>query len=145
MIAAIVDTHTIIWYIFADKRLSSTARNLIDEAAERGEQIGVSSMTLLEMVYLIEKGKIAAESFSRLTKALEGPESALVEVPVDLAIARSLSRVDAGQVPDLPDRTIAATALHLGVPVISRDSRISCCLLSRQSDSSNCALLFPHI
>lgn len=124
MIAAIVDTHTIIWYIFADKRLSSTARNLIDETAERGEQIGVSSMTLLEMVYLIEKSKIAAESFSRLTKALEDPESALVEVPVDLAIARSLSRVDAGQVPDLPDRTIAATALHLGVPVISRDSRI---------------------
>jgi len=27
-------------------------------------------------------------------------------------------------VPDLPDRIIAATALHLNVPVISRDSKI---------------------
>ncbi len=124
MIAAIADTHTAIWYIFADARLSATARRLIDDAAGRGEQIGVSSMTLLEIVYLIEKGKIAAEAFSRLAAALEDPESALVEVPVDLAVARALARVDAGQVPDLPDRTIAATALYFGVPVISRDGRI---------------------
>ena len=27
-------------------------------------------------------------------------------------------------IPDMPDRIIAATALHLGVPLISRDSKI---------------------
>jgi predicted nucleic acid-binding protein len=27
-------------------------------------------------------------------------------------------------VPDMPDRIVAATALYLGVPVISRDGRI---------------------
>ena len=27
-------------------------------------------------------------------------------------------------VPDMPDRIIAATALHLGVPLISRDGKI---------------------
>lgn len=32
--------------------------------------------------------------------------------------------VDRRQVPDLPDRVIAATALHLSVPLISRDGKI---------------------
>jgi predicted nucleic acid-binding protein len=32
-----------------------------------------------------------------------------------------VSRTD---VPDMPDRIVAATALHFGVPVISRDGRI---------------------
>jgi PIN domain nuclease of toxin-antitoxin system len=33
--------------------------------------------------------------------------------------------VDREQVPDMPDRIIAATGLHLSVPVISRDGKIS--------------------
>lgn len=35
-----------------------------------------------------------------------------------------LRQVDRSQIPDLPDRIIAATALYLNVPVISRDRRI---------------------
>ena len=35
-----------------------------------------------------------------------------------------MSRVARAQVPDLPDRIIAATALHLGIPIISRDRKI---------------------
>ncbi len=34
---------------------------------------------------------------------------------------RQVPRVE---IPDMPDRIVAATALYLGVPVISRDSRI---------------------
>lgn len=34
---------------------------------------------------------------------------------------REIARTD---VPDLPDRIIAATAVRLGVPVISRDAKI---------------------
>ncbi len=35
-----------------------------------------------------------------------------------------MTRVMRAEVPDLPDRIIAATALHLEVPVISRDRKI---------------------
>jgi predicted nucleic acid-binding protein len=35
-----------------------------------------------------------------------------------------MHRVARTEVPDLPDRIIAATALHLGIPVISRDRKI---------------------
>ena len=33
-------------------------------------------------------------------------------------------------VPDMPDRIVAATAVHFGVPVISRDRRIQSSILS---------------
>ncbi len=34
MIQAVADTHTIIWYLFADLRLSSTAHNTIEKTAK---------------------------------------------------------------------------------------------------------------
>lgn len=47
-----------------------------------------------------------------------------LEIPVDLNIARTLARLDVAQIPDMPDRIIAATALQLKVPIISRDNKI---------------------
>jgi PIN domain nuclease of toxin-antitoxin system len=37
---------------------------------------------------------------------------------------QALRQVPRAQVPDMPDRIVAATAVYLGVPVISRDARI---------------------
>ncbi|MCC7207752.1 MAG: type II toxin-antitoxin system VapC family toxin [Anaerolineae bacterium] len=124
MIVAVADTHAVIWYLHADERLSPAAKQAVEDAAATGDQIGVSAITLVEMVYLIEKGRIAAESLSRLAAALRDVASVLVELPLDLETARMMARVDAVKVPDLPDRIIAASALLLGVPVISRDEKI---------------------
>jgi PIN domain nuclease of toxin-antitoxin system len=124
MVAAIADTHAVIWYLYADPRLSARADAFMQAIEARGEQIGLSSITFVEMVYLIEKGRIAAEGMSRLARLLSEPAGVFVEVPVDLAVARALSRIDAAKVPDMPDRIIAATALLRNVPIISRDSKI---------------------
>jgi predicted nucleic acid-binding protein len=35
-----------------------------------------------------------------------------------------MQQVSRDDVPDMPDRIVAATALYLGVPVISRDGKI---------------------
>jgi predicted nucleic acid-binding protein len=55
---------------------------------------------------------------------LDVTDSLLLEMPLDRWIVQSMQRVDRAKVPDLPDRIIAATALHAHVPVISRDSKI---------------------
>ena len=125
MIVTIADTHAVIWQIYADSRLSQTASSYIQDAGAKGQQIGVSSITLVEMVYLIERQRIALESFTRLCQALESTQTAFTEIPIDLNIARALSRIDAISIPDMPDRIIAASAQHLNVPVITRDTRIS--------------------
>ncbi|MEG4490862.1 hypothetical protein [Microcoleus sp. D3_18_C4] len=57
-------------------------------------------------------------------RAVESDDALLVEIPFDRTIALTLRQVDRSQIPDLPDRIIAATGLYLNVPVISRDRRI---------------------
>lgn len=124
MIAAVADTHTVVWYLYDDKRLSPEAAAFIDGAARRGDTIGLSPITLIEIVYLIEKGRIQPQTLALVAAALQSSGSVLVEVPLDLNIAQALQRVPRTDVPDMPDRIIAATALHFQVPVISRDARI---------------------
>jgi PIN domain nuclease of toxin-antitoxin system len=122
--SAVADTHAAIWYVASDSRLSSSAKEFIDSATAKGDKIGLSSISLIEIVYLIEKGRIPAETFTRLANVLNDPLGAFAEIPVSLAIARTLSRVNSLEIPDMPDRIIAATALDLGVPLVSRDGRI---------------------
>lgn len=124
MIVGVADTHALIWYIFADPRLSNPAKTFIDNAFANSDYVGVSSITLVEIVYLIEKRRIAAESLSIVASLLEQLDSVFIEIPVDLRVARSMSSIDSAKVPDMPDRIIAATAVHLNVPLISRDGKI---------------------
>jgi len=124
LIVAIANTHALLWYIFGDPRLSRTARTFIDTSSEVNDYIGVSSITLVEIVYLIEKRKVTPESLSVVITALERVDSVFIEIPLDHRVARTLSRIDSAKIPDMPDRIVAATALHLNVPVISRDGKI---------------------
>jgi PIN domain nuclease of toxin-antitoxin system len=124
MVRGIADTHAVIWYVTPDERLSERAKIFIDVASNRGVKIGISSISLVEIVYLIEKGKIPSESFTKLAYVLSDPLGAFIEIPLNLSIARTLSEVSSLQIPDMPDRIIAATAIHYRVPVISRDNRI---------------------
>jgi PIN domain nuclease of toxin-antitoxin system len=124
MLRAVADTHAVIWYIFGDARLSKTARDMIAQIASTGDQVAFSSITLAEIVYLSEKGRISPLTLERLLAVVDTTDAVLAEVPFDRHIAQVLRLVERTQVPDLPDRIIAATALHLGVPVISRDSKI---------------------
>src|SRR6266545_4911693 len=123
-IRAVADAHAVIWYVFADARISSIARTIMQDAAKTDDQVAISSVTLVEIVYLIEKGRIDSHTLDRIFEALDHPQSLFVEIPVDRHISESMRLVDRGQVPDLPDRIIAATAVHLGVPLISRDGKI---------------------
>ncbi len=124
MIAAIADTHTAIWYIFADERLSPTAKDKIEEAATQGNQIGVSAISLAEIVYLVEKGRVALDTLTRLRQTLYHPNDVLTEVPVDGRVVEYMQRLPRNEVSDLPDRIIGATALAQRIPVISRDRQI---------------------
>lgn len=124
MVAAVADTHALIWYLYDDPRLSSAARGFMERAAEQGDQIAISSITLVEMVYLIEKSRIPVTSLTLVANEFAVSDGLFLEIPVDLKITRALSRVDVQQIPDMPDRIVAATAVHLDIPIVSRDGKI---------------------
>ena len=124
MILALADTHAAVWYLYDDRRLSRAASATLDRARDTDNQIGVSSITFVEMVYLIERDRIPADALTRLTTRVTRPGEELTEVALTSGIAEAMRRVARRQVPDMPDRIIAATALYLGLPLNSRDGRI---------------------
>jgi PIN domain nuclease of toxin-antitoxin system len=124
MVAAIADTHTAIWYLFSDPRLGKAASAFIDTTIAKGDHIGVSAISIAEMVYLIEKGRIPANVLKDLPAATADPRAVLQHIPLRENIALKMAEVSRQDVPDLPDRVIAATALFHNVPVLSRDGRI---------------------
>ena len=50
MLKAIADTHSIIWHLSSDPRLSQTAADAFERTAQSGDRIGVSSMSLIEII-----------------------------------------------------------------------------------------------
>jgi PIN domain nuclease of toxin-antitoxin system len=124
MIAAVADTHTAIWYLFDDPRLSRLAGDFIDRAALEGRNIAVSSISLAEVVYLVEKKRLPMAAYDVLRDALSDPIHAFVEMTFSAVAVEAMWNVSRAEIPDMPDRMIAATALSLDVPVITRDGRI---------------------
>ncbi len=124
MIAGVADTHTALWYLFGDSRLSIRAKEFIDQAAGTRRAIQISPISLAEIVYLLEKGRIPASALEDLKSALDNPNHVFKEAPFTKDIVDAMRRVPRDEVPDMPDRIVAATGLYLGVPVISKDGRI---------------------
>ena len=124
MLVAIADTHAAIWYLYSDPRLGSKASALIEAAAANGDVVGVSAISLAELIYLTEKARIPYGAFSSLLGAMASAEPVLRHLPFDDKVAMKMTEVPREDIPDLPDRIVAATALLHGVPVLSRDNRI---------------------
>jgi hypothetical protein len=83
MIVAIADTHTNIWYLFSDPRLGKAASAFIDDAIANGDHIGVSA----------------------------DPKAVLRHVAPHEGVALKMTEIPRRDLPDLPDRAIAARAM----------------------------------
>lgn len=125
MIAGIADTHAAIWYLFGDSRLSARAKEFIDQTAASRHNIAISPISLAEIVYLVEKKRLLAEVYGDLRSALDNPNHVFQEAPFTGEIVTVMQQqVSRAEVPDMPDRIVAATGVYFGVPIISRDGRI---------------------
>ena len=120
----VADTHALIWYLFDNSRLSISGRTALDNAIEAGFPILVSAISIIEIIYLEEKGRLQAGSAARVRRACEAESPSIEIVPIDTRVAYTLSSISRADVPDMPDRIIAATAAALGVPLVTRDGKI---------------------
>lgn len=122
--SAVLETHTVLWYLENSKELSSVARATIENAIREARDVHVSAISVIEAVYLVERSKIPTAALQRLRNALADPNVGLFIAPVDALVAAALEKIPSRIVPEMPDRIIAATALHFGVPLITRDRRL---------------------
>ena len=122
--AIVADTHAIILYLVEPERLSQVALDALEGTIAAGSPVYISAISLIEICYLIEKRRIASDLLQRILAVLNDPDPSLIVVPIDLAISITIQNIDRDTVPDMPDRIIAATALHLNLPLITRDRKI---------------------
>ncbi len=121
----VTDTQALIWHLTGDARLSSTARAAFIEADGGTGIIGIPGIVLVETVYLVEKARFPATLITQMLDLVDPPSVNYFMVPLDAAVIRTLQTIDRNHVPDMPDRIVAASAKHLGLPLLSKDTAIA--------------------
>ena len=92
----VIDTHAAIWYFADATQLSKPAETAIDNAEANGI-IFVSAITIIELIYLIEKGKIPQDVLDLLRDVLDDTTTAfrLIEISREIADeVENISRPD---------------------------------------------------
>jgi len=120
----VTDTHALIWHLFHTRKLSPKVQNVFEKADIGEHQIVIPAITLVEIVYLAERGRIAADAVQQVLRLLQDESDNYVVAPLDMGVAIALQQIDRATIPEMPDRIIAATALHLGLPLLTRDHKI---------------------
>jgi len=105
-------------------KLSNSANEIFDRCDRSEIIIYIPTMCLIEIIYLQEKRRISADLKTQLDEALMSGMSGLVLFDLTVGVVESLAKIPREAVPELPDRVIAATALYLGLPLISCDCRM---------------------
>jgi PIN domain nuclease of toxin-antitoxin system len=109
------------------------SRLIIATEEKNGASVFVSAISLVEVVYLAERGRLPSAALHSLEDALTDPAGSLVVAPLDAGVARAVQGISRVAVPEMPDRIIAATALHLDAELATRDRRLQAAL-------KNCAV-----
>ncbi len=121
----VADTHSILWYLAKDRRLSRHARSVFQVAKEDRSRILVPSIVLVEAIFLMQRRRIPEAQVLKLFELSEDAEASICVVPLNMAVARAVGDFGPTAIPDMPDRIIAATARALNLPLITVDPIIT--------------------
>lgn len=110
MKVCVADTDSLIWHLQDNPRLSHQGRLLFSQADD-----GEAS------IYLAEKKRIVNELVKTALDLLRETSENYRLASLNLVVVESLEQVSRSLVLDMPDRIIAATALSLGLPLLSCD------------------------
>ncbi|MCA9970907.1 MAG: PIN domain-containing protein [Anaerolineales bacterium] len=117
----LADTVTLIRHLGNHPKLGEHAAQLLKEADAGQHRIYVSAITLMEVLYLADANRIKVPLQSLISQINRSRNYQIV--PVDANVV--LAAVAVTDVPELHDRIIAATASHLGVPILTGDTVIA--------------------
>lgn len=116
----ILDTHAWIWWTTDPKRLSRTARRVL----ETSRTVGIAAISCWEVAMLVSRSRIGLDRAPTAWMEQSLSERGIQLLPLTPAVAvRATQFGDAFQ-GDPSDRLIVATALVHGGRLVTRDERI---------------------
>jgi len=114
------DTHSLVWYLLNDKKLSSRALGAFEHASEDGE-VTVPAVVLAEVMYIADKGRITI-SFRETLSEIEACENFRIG-SLDIEILRAAGNLSHEL--EMHDRLIVATAKVYNATLITCDTQIT--------------------
>lgn len=122
----VADSHALVWFSQASPQLSARASEVLREA-QAGDGIVVSVASLVDLRYVTQTTQgVSAQQLLELRGLVTATSSILVH-PIDLAVADAFATISRDVLSDPWDRFIVATAVVLGVPLVTRDGSIQGC------------------
>lgn len=120
----VTDTHGLIWYALGrTKKLGRRARTIYERADNGSAAIYVPTIALVELLEAAQRGAIRLALPARdWVRALFSSAGFL---PADLTADVILTAHGMDDIPERGDRLIAATAVSLKLPLITRDDRMT--------------------
>lgn len=119
----VLDTHVWLWWISNPEKLSTDASLAIQEAV-REDSVIISSISTWEVALLVKKGRleltIDLRDWIRKTEGLPFVRF----MPMDNTIALRSISLPGDFHPDPADRIITATAMTMGLPLVTKDEKI---------------------
>jgi PIN domain nuclease of toxin-antitoxin system len=109
--------------LFDRAALSATAIDAL-ESSERNGKWYISAISIVELIYLSEKGKFARDHVDLVCGIANDPSAALEVLPLAMAEAVGVTSTPRDAVPDMPDRIIASTARSRNLPLVTKDGRL---------------------
>ena len=109
------DTHVVVWWLTAPRKLSREQNRILAQAERSREQVGLCATTLMEVATL------RIDGVEKILKELE--TNALFRV-LPITIETALDAAKLGILRDPGDRAIVASARVLGLRLLTRDERI---------------------
>ena len=118
----VTDTHSLVWHLTDDPKLSLKAKKVFENVDNFQDDISIPCIVFFELVYLIEKNKVAVD-FDSLISMVSSSKNYRI-VPLCLPIIENSRKIKREKVADPWDRLIAATSMHLNFPLISKDESL---------------------
>lgn len=116
--AVLLDTHVVHWWSAEPKRVSSSARKVLEGA----DELVVAAISWYELAWLARHERIAVTVPIR--SWLEGLASQLRTIAVSPAVADTAAGLPASFPGDPADRLIYATAIEHGLDLVTKDRAI---------------------
>lgn len=120
----VVDTHALLWLLSDPSKLGAAAAACLVDVVDGRARAVVSAITFVECRYLEERQRID-EHLTDAAIAFVERVPTFATASVDLDVARALAKVPRDQVPDMPDRIIAATAIAMGASLLTVDAKVT--------------------